>query len=98
LWVYLTPEPLILGHEKDGITLTLKVPPGALCETTYTYSQGSVSAYTGSVIADANGNATITKWTLPAAAPVGLGKITLTVTLTNGTKYVIERPYTVAAS
>ncbi|RJO60174.1 hypothetical protein C4544_05960 [candidate division WS5 bacterium] len=76
------------------ITVTLKVPPGALCEIIHINAVTGTrsSAKPDSVIADADGKAVLS-WNPSTQAAAGEATIELTVTKTDGTKIVVNHPY-----
>jgi len=83
------------GAPGDMITVTLKVPTGALCEITF------INPGTGTrssrkpdpVTADADGNAVLSWNTHSEARAECCGTIELTVTETDGTKTIETQPY-----
>lgn len=98
-WVSIEPE--IGKREVDVVTVTLKVPAGSLCEMVYITEIRQVYGTTTfeSVIADDDGNAVlswlINKNVTPANRAETLGGLELTNTKADGSKIVIEHPYTV---
>jgi hypothetical protein len=98
-WVSIEPE--IGKREVDVLTVTLKVPPGSLCEMVYLTElrQRYGTTTFESVVADADGNAVmswlINKNVTPANRAETLGGLELTNTKVDGTKIVVEHPYTV---
>ena len=94
-WVSI--DPPVGRRELDVVTVTLKVPPGSLCEMVYiTHIRGRYSTTTfESVVADDEGNAVL-KWSIhPLVTPGDGGGLELTNSKADGSKIVIEYPYTV---
>ena len=93
-WVSLDPPEI---NVSSSITVTLKVPPGSLCDLMYITPLGTsyVKIAPDTVVADADGNAVITMNTPP---PMGFtpGKATfeLTNTKTDGTQIIVTYPIT----
>lgn len=99
IWVSI--DPPIGRRELDKVTVTLKVPPNSLCEMVYiTEIRGRYGTTTfENVIADDDGNAVLS-WVInrnvtPAKRNETLGGLELTNTKPDGSKIVIEHPYTV---
>lgn len=95
-WVSITPKVAIHG-EGTEITVVLKVPPGSLCDITFINAgTGTRSARKpNNVVADADGNATLGPWAISVNAAAGESTIELTNTKPDGTKIVVNHPYTV---
>jgi peptide/nickel transport system substrate-binding protein len=96
IWVNITPETAIYG-EGTQITVTLKVPPGSMCDLTFINPvTGTRSARKPTnVVADADGNAVLGPWEVSVKAAVGEATLELTNTKTDGTKIVVTHPYTI---
>jgi len=77
------------------VTVTLKVPPGALVElhffnpVTGTDSRNRPDPAT----ADADGNVVLS-WAIHTNAAAGEATMEVTVTKTDGTKVIVDHPYT----
>jgi peptide/nickel transport system substrate-binding protein len=94
LWVSIDP-PEGVGDAETEVTVTLKVPPGALCELTFLNpNTGTRSSRKPTpVVADVNGNAVLGPWRLHQNAHAGTGTLEVTVTKTDGTQIVVTHPY-----
>lgn len=90
-WVSIDPP---VGGKNVPVTVTLKVPPGSLCELTYiTPLAARSTAKPENVTADADGNAVL-KWTMHQyTTPEPGGKLELINTKTDGTKITVFHPY-----
>ncbi|MFH0941471.1 MAG: hypothetical protein V1823_00365 [Chloroflexota bacterium] len=90
-WVSIDPP---VGGKNVPVTVTLKVPPGSLCDLTYiTPLLNRSLAKPPDVTADADGNAVL-KWSMsPNTTPEPGGKLELINTKTDGTQITVFHPY-----
>lgn len=95
LWVSFDPPSgeYAAGSEAD-LTVTLKVPPGSLCDITHINADTGTrsGAKPDNVVADADGNAVLV-WQVHASSAPGEATIELTNTKTDGTSIIVTHPY-----
>jgi peptide/nickel transport system substrate-binding protein len=94
IWVKIDP-PQAPARTNTEITVTLKVPPGSLCDLTFINPEtGTRSARKpANVVADADGNAIIGPWAISHMALPGEATLEVTVTKTDGSKITVTHPY-----
>ena len=94
IWVSIDPPEGISG-EGTGVTVTLKVPPGSLCDLTLIAPETGTrsSAKPEKVVADADGNAVLA-WNIHVNTKVGEATLEVTNTKTDGTSIIVTHPYT----
>ena len=87
--IWVSVEPLVVRSDML-VTVVLKVPAGSLCEVLLITPLGTrVTNRTGTAIADADGNATVTFTTYSMGMTPGMNKLELTNTKTDGSKIVV---------
>ncbi|RJQ36257.1 MAG: hypothetical protein C4555_07705 [Dehalococcoidia bacterium] len=94
IWVSVDP-PEGVGRDSTTVTITLKVPPGALCSLHFfnPVTGTDSSRRPADVVANADGNAVLGPWEIHGAAQAGEATLQLTVTKIDGTQIVVTRPY-----